>query len=222
MTTLLQILSEYSEALLRGLGVTVRLASIVWIVGLAVGTTLGVLSAKHKQVVGIPTATCSFVLSGIPVLVLFFWAHYPVQSLLHVVIHPFLTAAVVLSIINVFGVSNLVSAAVADFPEQYVTAAKVCGLSGKTTVLRIQMPIILRQVVPALISLQIVMLHTTLFASLISVEEVFRVAQRVNSIEYKPIHIYSALALLFLAVSLPVNGLSIWLRKRFTRNISES
>lgn len=150
-----------------------------------------------------------------------FWAHYPMQALMGVVINPFYTAAVVLGTINIFGVSDLISSHLIDFPEQYNVAARVCGLSSRTTILRIQMPIILRQVIPALLPLQVIMLHSTLFASLISVEETFRVAQRVNSIEYKPIHIYTALALLFLVTSLPVNGFAIWLRTRFTRNISE-
>jgi ABC-type amino acid transport system permease subunit len=170
----------------------------------------------------VPARLCSFFLSGIPVLVYLFWAHYPLQALLGVVIDPFYTAAAVLSSINVFAVSDLISSNLLDFPEQYNIAARVCGLSATTTVLRIQLPIILRRVIPALLPLQIIMLHSTLFASLISVEEIFRVCQRVNSIEYKPVEIYTALALLFLLTSLPVNGLAIWLRKRFTRDLSEN
>ena len=65
------------------------------------------------------------------------------------------------------------------------------------------------------------MLHTTLFASLISVEEIFRVAQRINAQIYKPVEIYTALGIFFLAISLPLNGLALWLPERFTRNTSE-
>lgn len=222
MTTFLQIVTKHSEAFLGGISVTIQLALIVWGVGLSIGTILGILSSKFSRVVGIPVRLCSFILSGIPVLVYLFWAHYPVQVLLGVVIDPFYTAAVVLGTINIFTVSDLISGHLKDFPEQYNIAARVCGLSIRTTILRIQLPIILRQVIPSLLVLQVIMLQTTLFASLISVEEIFRVAQRVNSIEYKPIHIYTALALLFLITCLPVNGLAIWLRRRYTRNISET
>ena len=65
------------------------------------------------------------------------------------------------------------------------------------------------------------MLQCSLFASLISVDEIFRVAQRINATIYRPVEIYSALALLFLAVCLPLNGLALWLRMRFTRDLSE-
>jgi polar amino acid transport system permease protein len=222
MDTFLQIITKHSEAFAKGIAVSVKLALIIWGSGLVIGTIFGILGAKYRRAVGIPTRLGSFILSGIPVLVYLFWAHYPMQALMGVVIDPFLTAAVVLSTINIFAISDLIRTHLIDFPEQYNIAAKVCGLSTTTTVFRIQIPIILRQVIPALLPQQVIMLHSTLFASLISVEEIFRVAQRVNSIEYKPIHIYTALALLFLFVCLPINGLAIWLRKRFTRNISES
>ena len=218
---MLDILQEYRTVLWEGLSVTLRLAIYVWLWGIGIGTCLGILSSKYPRFVGIPKAVVAFVLSGVPVLVFLFWAHYPVQAMLGVVVNPFVTAVVVLAVINTFAVASIIKSGLDDFPEQYISAAKVCGLSGWTTFTRIQLPIVLRQTIPALLPLEIGMLHATLFASLISVDEVFRIAQRVNSVEYKPIQIYSALAILFLGVSLPVNGLALWLRHHFTRNTSE-
>ena len=65
------------------------------------------------------------------------------------------------------------------------------------------------------------MLQATLFASLISVDEIFRVAQRINAVEYKPVEVYTALALFFLLVCLPLNGVALLLRHRFGHDLSE-
>ena len=54
-----------------------------------------------------------------------------------------------------------------------------------------------------------------------TVDEIFRIAQRINSEVYKPVQIYSALALLFLAVCLPMHGVAMLLRRRYTRDLSE-
>jgi ABC-type amino acid transport system permease subunit len=62
------------------------------------------------------------------------------------------------------------------------------------------------------------MLHTTLFASLISVEEIFRVAQRINAQIYRPVEIYTALGVFFLLVCLPVTGFAFWLKRKYTRD----
>jgi ABC-type amino acid transport system permease subunit len=64
-------------------------------------------------------------------------------------------------------------------------------------------------------------LQSTLFGSLISVEEVFRVAQRINATAYQPVQIYTALALFFLLLCLPLYLLAYWLHMKFTRDYSE-
>lgn len=219
--TVIQILVDYREALIKGLFVTLKLAGIVWFGGLFIGGLLGILSARFHRALGIPTRVLSFVLSGVPILALLYWAHYPLQVLLKMVIDPFYTAAAVLLIINIFAVSDLLATYLRDFPKEYRIAAAVCGLSRRETVMKIEVPLILRQLIPALLPTQVAVLHATLFASLISVEEIFRVAQQINASIYKPVEIYSALAVLFLVVSLPVNGLAIWLRARYTRDLSE-
>ena len=194
---------------------------IIWSMGLSLGTLLGYASFKYKTEIGIPTRVISFVLSGIPVLVLLFWLHYPLQAMLHVVIDPFYTAAFAISIINIFAVADLVRSTLANFPAEYRLAARVCGISRQKTFLKIELPIIMRQIIPTLLNIQVNMLQLTLFASLISVEEIFRVAQRINSMIYRPVEIYTALALFFLAVCLPLNGIALWLKYQFTRDISE-
>lgn len=219
--TVLDILLTYRREFLTGLWVTVKLCLLIWPIGIVAGVLLGSAGARWKVAIGLPSKAASFVLSGIPVIVFLFWLHYPLQYMLGVVIKPFYTATAALCIVNTFLVADLIRDVLLDFPNQYVMAAKVCGLSNRETVVRVQLPIIARQVLPNVLFVQVGMLQATLFASLISVEEIFRVAQRINSEVYRPVEIYTALALFFLAVCLPLHGLAQFLRQRFTRNLSE-
>ncbi|MSU54652.1 MAG: ABC transporter permease subunit [Candidatus Staskawiczbacteria bacterium] len=221
MLSILGIILTYKEGLLLGLWVTLKLCLVIWLVGLFIGTILGYLSSKYHSEIGVPTRIIAFILSGIPVLVLLFWLHYPLQAMLEIVIDPFFTTCFALSIVNIFAVSEIVRSALDNFPTQYNLAAKVCGLSKKETFTKIELPIIFRQIIPSLLSLQVTMLQLTIFASLISVEEIFRVGQRINSLIYQPVEIYTAMAIFFLIVCLPMNGLALWLKYKFTRNISE-
>ena len=200
---------------------TLQLCLITWITGLVIGGIFGVLAAKWKTGFGLPIRTLSFVLSGIPVLVFLFWLHYPAQSILNVVIDPFYTAAAMLSILNIFAVSDIVRGGIANLPNQYIEVAKISGLSPAKRLLKVEFPLIFRHIFPSLLITKVNMLHMTLFAGLISVEETFRVAQRVISIEYKPVEIYTALGLFFLAVSLPLNGVALYFKYIYNRNISE-
>jgi polar amino acid transport system permease protein len=219
--SILDIFVNYREGLLNGLLVTLKLCLIVWFVGLLFGSVIGILGAKWHFAVGVTSRAVSFILSGVPVLAFLFWLHYPLQEMLQVVVDPFYTAAAALSIINIFAVSDVVRGVLRDFPNQYILAAQASGLSQTQILLKIQAPIILRQILPSLLTIQVAMLQATLFASLISVDEIFRVAQRINAVLYKPVEIYTALALLFLVICLPLNGLALWLKTKFTRDLSE-
>ncbi len=219
--SVLDILVNYHAAFWQGLGVTLKLCGIIWLCGLAGGVALGISAARYRKNWGRLTQGAAFALSAIPTLVVLFWLHYPAQAMFNVVIDPFYTTAFALSLVNLFAVGETVRQAVRDFPRQYIDAGLVYGLGAHALILKIQMPILFRQLLPGLLVLQVNMLHATLFASLISVEEIFRVAQRVNSMVYRPVEIYTALAFFFLLVCLPVNLLAAWLKKRYTRDVSE-
>jgi ABC-type amino acid transport system permease subunit len=218
--TVFDILITYRQAFVTGLMVSVQLCLIIWSCGIILGSALGIVAANDKFL-GRLTQAFAFALSAVPTLVFLFWLHYPAQAMFNVVINPFYTAAFTLSIVSIFTTSEMVRQAVRDFPQQYLIAAKVSGLSRRDQILSIQLPLLFRQLLPNYLTMQVAMLHATLFASLISVEEIFRVAQRINSTIYKPVEIYTALGVFFLAVCLPINGLAAYLKHRYTRDMSE-
>lgn len=221
MSDTLNLLWAYRDQFFGGLRVTLNMCLLIWPIGIIGGTLLGIAGARWKKTVGNVSRAISFVLSGVPILVFLFWLHFPLQATLHVVIEPFKTAVAALSIVNALLVSETVRRVLLDFPRQYVLSARVCGLSTRQTTLQIQLPIVFRQVLPSLLVTQVGMLQATLFASLISVDEIFRIAQRINAEVYRPVEIYTGLALLFLAVCLPLYGIAALLREKYTRDLSE-
>jgi polar amino acid transport system permease protein len=217
---MIRLVIDYREAFLQGLFVTLKLCLTIWSLGLVVGGFVGVLETKWRTI-GIVSRTFAFAISGVPVLVFLFWLHYPVQSLAGVVVDPFYTAALTLTIVNVFAVAGIVRHGIDELPSQYIETARVCGMPRSRILRRIQFPMVLRYIIPPLLQTQVNMLHLTLFASLISVDEIFRMAQRVNAIVYRPVEVYSALGIFFLMVCLPINGVALYLQNRFSRDISE-
>lgn len=130
------IIYTYRLDFLKGLEVTMRLCVIVWSIGILAGAILGVAGARWQILVGFPSRFLSFVLSGVPILVFLFWLYYPLQYALRVDIKPFNTAAAALSIVNTFLVADLIRGVLLEFPDQYLSAARVCGLTSGETVLR--------------------------------------------------------------------------------------
>lgn len=218
---MLDILIKYHEGFFKGLVVTLKLASLIWSIGITGGFLVGLLGVKWKRYIGFPAQIISFVLSGIPILVFLFWLHYPAQSILNIVIDPFYTTVFALSVVNVFSIAEIVRNTSIQFPSQYIDAAKVCGIPPFQRFYLIELPLVMRHILPSLLNSQVNMLHLTLFASLISVDEIFRAAQRINAQIYQPVEIYTLLGLFFLVVSLPINGVALYLKKKYGRDLSE-
>lgn len=217
----LDILIRYQSAFVNGLTVTFQLAAIAWVIGLTLGAVLGAAAHSWTIAIGIPLRAAAFLLSGTPFLVLLYWAHFPFQAILGVVINPFITAAVVLTCLNTVLVAELWRGALDDFRTEYRLAGLVCGMSRIEALMHIEIPLLFRTVLPTLLALQIFILQSTLFTSLISVNEIFRVAQQIDSEVHRPIQIFTALALFFLLLCIPAYGVAFWLRGRFTRNLSD-
>ena len=213
---IINIVVKHKEGFWHGLVVTFEISVLVWVLGIAIGAFLGILSSRFK-IASFITETVSFLLSGVPILVFLFWLHYPAQKFIGLNVHPFITTVFMLTVLNSVSVAEILKSGITNLPKQFVEVAKVCGLSPKKTFLKIELPLIIRHILPALLVTQVNMLHMTLFGSLISVEEIFRVSQRVIAEEYKPVEVYTALGIFFLVISLPINGVALYLRKRFRK-----
>jgi ABC-type amino acid transport system permease subunit len=217
---LFSLLQKYEPAFLGGLLVTTELSLIIWSCGLFLGASLGVAGARWPTL-GALTRGASFLIGSIPVIVILIWFHYPAQALAGIVVAPFWTAAFSLSLVNVLVVSDIVRPALIAFPREYVVSGHVYGMNESQVFRHITFPLLFRQLLPSLMFSQVAILHATLFASLISVEEIFRVTQEINAQEYQPVALFTALALLFLAICAPINGIALYLRRRYSRDLSE-
>ncbi|MBX3356515.1 MAG: ABC transporter permease subunit [Phycisphaeraceae bacterium] len=200
---------------------TLKLCGIAWLIGFPLGIGFGLAGARWPRSAGRVLQAIAVLFAAVPVLVVLFWLHYPAQAMLGMVIDPFLTATVTLMAYTAILVADAVRLGLGDFPAQFDVAAKVCGLRHSQILLRIKLPLMFRRLLPTALSIIVVILQASLFASLISVNEIFRVAQRINSMVYKPVELFTALALFFVVVCVPLHIAAIVLRYRYTRDVSE-
>lgn len=216
-----QIFAEYHQGFLKGLLVTLELCLYIWVIGIVIGTLIGIAGAKYSKTIGLISRLVSTLISGVPILVLLYWLYYPLQQELQIDINPFAIAVFAFSFINIFIVAGLVRNAINDLPKQYILSAKVSGLSEKIILRKIQIPLIFKELLGPVLLVQISMLQNSIFASLINVDDIFRQIQRINAIIYKPIELYSALAIFFIIITVPLNLLAYYLKRKYTRDYSE-
>jgi polar amino acid transport system permease protein len=200
---MIELLIQYSDAYVRGVLGTLKLASLCWLFGLTLGPILGYLAFRKYLFISTINKYLNFLFTSIPILVILFWLHYPAQALAHVSIDPFITSMFLLSTINIISISLIVEHGLKQIPQEYIDIAPIYGLSRNTIIYKIFLPMVIKNIAPSLINLQMLILHMTIFSSFISYEELFRVSLQINSAVYMPIEVFSILALFFIIISLP-------------------
>jgi len=206
-------------AFYKGLKVTLQLSVFSWVTGIILGVLLGVLSYKKFKLLKSSVIVVNFLLTSIPFLVILYWFHFPFQILLDIKIQPYFLALSLLTIYNVFGVAKIIDEALSNFPTSYIIAGKVSGLTDSNILYKIQIPIIFKSILPLLLSLQLNVLHLTLFTSMIQVGELFTVAQSISHNVQKTVEVYTILAIIFILICVPLNGFTYYLNNRL-KNIN--
>jgi polar amino acid transport system permease protein len=210
----LDLVYEFRAAYAAGLVVTLKLCAIAWVSGLVGGGSIALLSEWWPSLIGWPVTLLSRITEAIPIMVLLFWLHYPAQAALGITIDPFLTTAALLAVLNALAVFGILRGAIQRVPSEFIEVARVCGVGRSRTFWRIKLPVALRSAIGPLTSSQVNVLQLSIFGSLISVEELFRISQRINAQIYRPVQVYTGLAAFFLVVCLPLNVLARYLEKR--------
>lgn len=200
---------------------TLKLAASAWMFGVVLGFVWGVVVVRLPIYFLWLNKCASFLLTSIPLIVILFWLHYPLQIQLAIVVDPFYTSLVVLSFFNMIATSEIVRQSISKIDVEYIQLAHVYGVSTKRIWFGILLPMVLFDALPAIVFLQMSILHMTIFASLISYEELFRVSQQINSLTYQPVEIYTILALLFLFMSAPFIYISKWLKSSYSYKDSQ-
>jgi len=205
MNEIVSLIRRYHGALLDGALTSLELAAIAWAGGLLLGVLLGIWRSSNIHGARRRGVTLfSTVASSIPVMVYLLWCHYPLQTLLGISVRPFITAAAVFTFYNALTIGETVRAAVADLPLAFSMAAQATGVPRSIYIRYIMIPLALRAALPGYLVSQVAVLHLTLFASLISVDELFRVTQRINALEYNAVGVFSLLALFYFVLSFPL------------------
>ncbi len=212
---MIQVLIQYHYLFLEGFLTTLELLGLIILIGVPLGTLIGVIGGRYNPEVGKIIKILRFVTKVIPVLVFLFWLHYPLQGLLGIVINPFWTTVIALGIINIIATANVVTVELELLPKSYREAGVTLGMSKNQVVQHIELPLLVRRTLPQLLLNQASMLEYTLFASLISVPELFRTAQTINAMIYKPVEIYSLLVIFFLIILSPLHLLISRLQKKY-------
>jgi len=190
------ILDSFWPLLSAGLRVTIPLALASFAIGLAIAIGIALLRISGNALLSGIARVYVSAIRGTPLLVQLFVIFYGLPQL-GIRIDPFPAAVIGLSL-NVGGyAAEVIRAAILSVPKGQWEAGFTVGLSRTRTLRRIIIPQAARVSVPPLSNTFISLVKDTSLVSVITVTEMFRVAQNIAAFSYEFLIVYMEAAVIY-------------------------
>jgi polar amino acid transport system permease protein len=200
-------IGTYSEALLTGLLNTLLITCSSVLLGSAL--SLIVVAGQVSQIRFIRYVFRFYVefFIALPVLVLLVWIYYCLPSI-GFKTSSLWTAVFALSLSLSAFLAELVRGAIAAVPRGQIEAAKLLRISRRQIASKIIAPQVFRIIGPALLNEYVATLKLSTIASIISAPELLYQSALIISQSYHPLETYTALAVLFALIIIPLLRIS--------------
>lgn len=216
------VISEYRSELLSGFWLTIVYTVASAVLGMTWGTLLALARLSSRPWVRLPAATVLEVVRGVPLLVLLIWFYYAFPLLTQISLTPMAAAVISLSLYGGSYYGEIVRGGILSVEAGQTDAALSLGMTYTERMRRVVLPQAFRRMVPPLVNQTIIQLKNTSLASVVTVAELVYQAQTVSARTYRPLEVYTAVAILYLVLVLPASAVSRRLELKNSRYGSSS
>lgn len=209
------VIWTYRGALLSGLRYTIELSLLSCVIGTILGLFLAIGRRAKRAWLRIPCIVSTELLLALPLLVLLIWIYYCLPLVNRsLALDAFSSGVVALSLNLSAFVGETLRAGLDTIPRAYTDAAQVLGLSKWHAFRGIVLPLAIRRVTPPLLAQYITTIKLSSLASVIAVYEFLHSAENLIAVTFRPLEVYTAVAVGYLIVILPLSTVVRYLEKR--------
>jgi polar amino acid transport system permease protein len=214
------VLWTYRSLLVAGLAYTLLFTVICVVLGLAIGLVTGVGRLSTNRFVTAPLRAYVELFRCTPVLVQLVWFYYALPVLTGIQISATLAATLCLSLYGGAFYSEIIRGGIISTDAGQIEAARALGMRRFQVLRRIVLPQAFKRMVPPLMSQSIMQLKNTSLLSVLAVPDLLYQGQVIAHETYRPLELYTFIALAYFAVLLPV---TMWAKRlEFGAPVSEA
>ncbi len=192
--------------LLRGAVLTLEISFLSLILGVPLGLVVALGRLSPLRIFSIPATVFVEVVRGTPLLLQIFAIYFVLPSL-GISLPQFVAATLALSLNGAAYIAEIFRAGIQSIDAGQNEAARALGLSARQTLRWVILPQTLLRVIPPLTNEAVALLKDSSLISIIGLAELTRVGREQASNSGSPVTIYLALALMYLAMTLPLTHL---------------
>ena len=204
--------------------ITLKLLSLSLIFGLFIGLLFAILRMNKNPIINKFAYGYSYVFRGTPLLVQIFIIYFGLgqieyfrSTFLWVVFkEPYWCAIIAFALNTGAYTSEILRSAFETIKPGIIEAGKSLGISNKIIFYKIQIPVAIRQSLPAYGNEIILMMKGTSLASTVTIMDLTGVAKHIVSTTYKPLEVFLLAGSIYLFMTFLIHNLIKYLEKKYS------
>ena len=212
--------------LLNAAVITLKLLSVSLIIGLFIGLFFAILRLNKNIFINKFAYGYSYVFRGTPLLVQIFIIYFGLgqieylrSTVLWVILkEPYWCAIIAFALNTGAYTSEILRSAFQTIQPGIVEAGKSLGISNKVIFYKIQIPVAIRQSLPAYGNEIILMMKGTSLASTVTLMDLTGVAKYIISTTFKPIEVFIVAGGIYLFMTFIIHNVIKFLEKKYSFN----
>jgi len=222
----LELMINSFPKLLNAAVITLKLLSVSLIIGLFIGIFFAILRLNKNIFINRFAYGYSYVFRGTPLLVQIFIIYFGLgqieylrSTVLWIILkEPYWCAIIAFALNTGAYTSEILRSAFQTIKPGIIEAGKSLGISNKVIFYKIQIPIAIRQSLPAYGNEIILMMKGTSLASTVTIMDLTGVAKYIISTTFKPIEVFIVAGGIYLFMTFIIHNVIKFLEKKYSFN----
>ena len=212
--------------LLSAAAITLKLLSVSLIIGLFIGLLFAILRLNKNTFINKFAYGYSYLFRGTPLLVQIFIIYFGLGQIEYlrttflwtILKEPYWCAIIAFALNTGAYTSEILRSAFQTIKPGIIEAGKSLGISSKVIFYKIQIPIAIRQSLPAYGNEIILMMKGTSLASTVTLMDLTGVAKYIISTTFRPVEVFIVAGGIYLFMTFIIHNLIKFLEKKYSFN----
>ena len=198
------ILKPYLQSLTSGLLLTLQLTLICLVLSMILGVFVAAARRSSFAPLRMFTAGYIEVMRSTPLLIQLVWIFYALPILTGIALPGYEAAVLALTVHMAAYFGEAFRAGIQAIPKEYLEAAHTLGLNAFDRARFVVLPIAVRNVLPVLVTLSLLLLKDTSLVSVLGINDLMNVGTNVALSTFKPLELLTTVGIVYLVVALPL------------------
>ncbi|MDD3428245.1 MAG: amino acid ABC transporter permease [Caldisericia bacterium] len=212
----IDIAIRYLPTLLRGASITFELTIIATVISTVIGIILCLLSIIKSKILNVLSIAYIEIFRGLPVLVVLIWVFYALPMISSYKFSPYQASIIALSFSQAAFLAEVFRAGIQSLEKGQMESARALGMSYSLAMRRVILPQAFRNVIPEYVNNFVSMLKWSSLAMVIGTPELVHSGQNVIQHTFRPLEIYSAIAIIYFLICYPFAQCSRYIERKYT------